>query len=472
MFEDASSFNQNLGDWDFSSCGPYGCSYFLTNCGMDITHYDSTIIGWSSQNVDNISMSAVGLKFCLSEDERSSLINDHGWHFSGDSKDCSDYSFVTTWKTDNPGTSASTEVTIPTFVGETYSYDVDWESDGVIDDVGVTGDITHDYGVAGTYSISISGTFPRIYFNNGGDKEKILSVEEWGVNKWSSMANAFYGAINLVVNAVDKPDLSMVTDMSYMFRNVTNLAGDFSDWDVSNVSNMEGLFSFTNYNGDLSIWDVSQVTNTVNMFRNNPAFDGDLSLWDMGMVLDMSHMFNSATSFTGASVANWDISSVTNMFRTFRNASSFDVSLENWMLGPVTDMTGMLNNTNMSVENYDSTLIAWSALAVSGITLGAQNLNYCNGESARANLIANNGWSFVGDNLDCSLACGNITWNGNVNNQWNHPLNWDKNRLPMLCDTVIIESGSNVNIAGPTAKCYKLLNTGQINIQSTLKIKN
>ncbi len=179
-------------------------------------------------------------------------------------------------------------------------------------------------------------------------------------------------------------------------------------------------------------------------------------------------MFNSATSFTGVSVANWDISSGTNMFRTFRNASSFNVSLENWILGPVTDMTGMLNNTNMSVENYDSTLIAWSALAVSGITLGAINLNYCNGESARANLIANNGWSFVGDNLDCSLACGNITWNGSVSNQWNIPSNWDKNRLPMTCDTVIIESGSTVNIAGPTAKCYKLLNTGLINIHGKL----
>ena len=469
-FKNATAFNQNLGMWDLSNAT--NLSGFLNNCGMDITHYDSTIIGWSSQNVDNISMSAVGLKFCLSEDERSSLINDHNWSFAGDSKDCSDYSFMTTWKTDNPGTSASTELTIPTFAGETYSYDVDWESDGVIDDVGVTGDITHDYGVAGTYTISITGIFPRIYFNDGGDKEKILSIEEWGGNKWSSMANAFYGAINLVANAVDKPDLSMVTDMSYMFRNATNLAGDFSDWDVSNVSNMEGLFSFTNYNGDLSIWDVSQVTNTVNMFRNNPAFDGDLSLWDMGMVLDISHMFNSATSFTGASVANWDVSSVTNMFRTFRNASSFDVSLENWMLGPVTDMTGMLNNTNMSVENYDNTLIAWSALGINGITLGAYNLDYCNGEAARNDLITNNGWTFVGDNLDCSQTCGNIIWNGNVNNQWNLPLNWNKNRLPWPCDTVFIAPGSMINIMGPNAHCNKLINSGILNIKSTLIIHN
>ena len=34
--------------------------------------------------------------------------------------------FVTTWKTDNPGSSPANEITIPTYSGETYNYTVNW----------------------------------------------------------------------------------------------------------------------------------------------------------------------------------------------------------------------------------------------------------------------------------------------------------------------------------------------------------
>ena len=41
--------------------------------------------------------------------------------------------FITTWKTDNPGGSNNSSITIPTFSGETYNYDVDWDNDGYVD---------------------------------------------------------------------------------------------------------------------------------------------------------------------------------------------------------------------------------------------------------------------------------------------------------------------------------------------------
>jgi large repetitive protein len=67
--------------------------------------------------------------------------------------------FVSTWKTDNAGTSNSTSITIPT-TGGGYSYQVDWNNDGdFLDGVDETtlntGDVTHDFGVAGTYTIRI-----------------------------------------------------------------------------------------------------------------------------------------------------------------------------------------------------------------------------------------------------------------------------------------------------------------------------
>ena len=58
--------------------------------------------------------------------------------------------FITTWKTDNPGISCSSCITIST-MGGGYSYDVDWENDGVYDDFGVSGDIMYGFGMTGVY---------------------------------------------------------------------------------------------------------------------------------------------------------------------------------------------------------------------------------------------------------------------------------------------------------------------------------
>ena len=52
--------------------------------------------------------------------------------------------FIMLVKTDNAGTSASNQFTIPTTVA-TYNYDVDW-GDGTTD-TGVTGVITHTFAV-------------------------------------------------------------------------------------------------------------------------------------------------------------------------------------------------------------------------------------------------------------------------------------------------------------------------------------
>jgi len=99
--------------------------------------------------------------------------------------------FVITVQTDNTGTSANTEFTIPT-TGTGYNYNVDCNNDGTDEITGATANYTCDYGAtglnlgAGTYTVRIKdnsglGTgFPRIYFNNGGDKDKLLTIEQWG----------------------------------------------------------------------------------------------------------------------------------------------------------------------------------------------------------------------------------------------------------------------------------------------------
>jgi hypothetical protein len=122
--------------------------------------------------------------------------------------------FVTTWKTDNPGQSNDTSIMVPIYGGP---YNVDWDNDGTFDEFGLYGNVTHDFGRAGTYTIRIDGSYTTIFFFDTGDKDKILSLDQWGTQTWTSMRMAFYGCSNLEVPATDTPDFSAVTDMDYMF---------------------------------------------------------------------------------------------------------------------------------------------------------------------------------------------------------------------------------------------------------------
>lgn len=303
--------------------------------------------------------------------------------------------FVTTWKTDNPGTSNSSSITIPT-EGTGYNYEVDWDDDGTFDQTGITGDVTHDFGVPGEYTIRIRGDFPQIYFTFPSDNTKLIRVDQWGTNPWRSMQSAFYGADNLAITATDTPDLSNVTDTSFMFY-TADFTGDLSNWNVSNVTDMNTMFASTTYNGDLSNWNVSNVANMAYMFQGASAFTGDLSSWNVSNVTDMTLMFSGATAFN-SDLSSWNVGNVTSMYGMFTNAGTFNTNLSNWNVSNVYDMTNMLNNTNLSVENYDATLTGWSGqILQSGVSLGAQGLTYCNAINQRQSIIDTYGWTISGD---------------------------------------------------------------------------
>ncbi|HOO72939.1 MAG TPA: BspA family leucine-rich repeat surface protein [Spirochaetota bacterium] len=191
--------------------------------------------------------------------------------------------FITRWQATN---SFSNAITILVYEGETYNYDVDW-GDGSYN-TGVTGATVHTYNSEGIYTVKITGDFPGIYFdpNVNNSHLAILSIEQWGAIKWTSMNRAFYNCPYLTCNASDTPDLSQVTDMSFMFNNATSFNGDVSTWDVSSVADMGAMFYGANvFNGDVSNWDVSSVTTMNYMFYDAYSFtEHDLSGWDVDQV--------------------------------------------------------------------------------------------------------------------------------------------------------------------------------------------
>ena len=54
---------------------------------------------------------------------------------------------------------------------------------------------------------------------------------------------------------------------------------------------MSNLFEYSDFNGDISNWDVSNVTNMNTMFAWCEDFNQDISNWDVSNVKNMNSIF-------------------------------------------------------------------------------------------------------------------------------------------------------------------------------------
>jgi surface protein len=248
--------------------------------------------------------------------------------------------FITTWRT----TTANETITVPTALGLTYNYDL-YTSDGQVF-TGLTGDATVTFPVAGDYDVSIKGVFPRITFNNGGDREKIIDIKQWGTIAWGSFQNAFSGCSNLVGTYTDAPDLTNAQVLTNMFKSCEVFTGEVSNWDVSSVTNISGTFrSCDVFNSDLSGWDVSNNTRLNSTFQAARLFNQD--------------------------VGGWDVSNVTTAQLCFATNPVFDQDLSSWNIVNIANFSSFRNGSQgFSTANYDALLIGWNNTLVNFVNGG------------------------------------------------------------------------------------------------------
>jgi len=90
---------------------------------------------------------------------------------------------------------------------------------------------------------------------------------------------------------------------------------------------MNGLFSTSansQFNQDISNWDVSSVTDMGGMFYFASVFNQDISNWNVSSVTEMANMFNGASAFNQP-LEDWNVDSVT-------NCNNFCEDNPNWTL--------------------------------------------------------------------------------------------------------------------------------------------
>ena len=162
----------------------------------------------------------------------------------------------------------------------------------------------------------------ELYIEQGeGDTLDVSSLTKLiKCDDFTSIFKDFYKVKHII--GLEDWDVSEVTNMNGMFSDCRNFNSDLSKWDVSNVEDMGFMFrSCENFNCDLSNWNVSKVENMRFMFLNCYNFNSDLSKWDVSRVRDMGYMFQNCYNFN-SDLSKWNVSKVENMKNIFDNCKS------------------------------------------------------------------------------------------------------------------------------------------------------
>ena len=161
-------------------------------------------------------------------------------------------------------------------------------------------------------------------------------------------------------------DTSKVTNMGYMFYNISNPTTlDISNFDTSQVRSMRSMFSamynLTTLN--LSHFDTSKVTDMAGMFYSVSTLRTlNLSNFDTSQVTDMNHMFYNMSNLTTLNLSSFDTSKVTNMGYMFAGVSNITtLNLTSFDTSKVTNMgymfSAMFSLTTLNLSNFDTSQV-------------------------------------------------------------------------------------------------------------------
>ena len=172
-------------------------------------------------------------------------------------------------------------------------------------------------------------------------------------------------------------DVSNITKMDYLFNNFTSFNGDISEWNVSKVENMNGIFmNCENFEGwQIENWNTDSLVYANSMFYNCEKFDCNLSNWNTSNIKYSKEMFRYCENFKGKGLENWNTSNLKETYCMFEKCYDFDCNLSNWNMSNVTDMGSMFEDCKSfkgkGLENWDVS----KAKSISVMFYNCENFN-------------------------------------------------------------------------------------------------
>lgn len=126
------------------------------------------------------------------------------------------------------------------------------------------------------------------------------------------------------------------------------------------------LFNLGSINDpNIQEWDVSRITNMYKTFVGCWELNLDFSKWNVSQVTNMSYMFSSCTKFVGKGLDKWDVSNVRNMGYMFNNCDVLDGDkVVNWKTDSLVDASGMFSSApfNSDISGWNTSKlqdVAW-----------------------------------------------------------------------------------------------------------------
>jgi len=306
-------------------------------------------------------------------------------------------------KTDNPGVSNSTSFLMPLRpTSGTYNYTVEW-GDGTVESFTGNTNRTHDYGIAGTYTVRVTGKFTgNFYFNNTNDDTKIIKVLTHTLDLGQRLDNAFYGCSNLTELNVSNWDTSNIGPANFFANGCSSLTSlDVSGWDTSNFTSLGGFIQgCTNLqNLDVSNWDTSNVTSFAAFAQSCTNLQSlDVSGWNTSSANTFGNFMFNCSSITTLDISGWDTSNVTS-FSTFARGCT---SLTTLTVGNAFDNTIATNcgnaflNCALNQSSVDAILVSFNTAGTSNGTLtisGGTNATPSATGQAATDALRARGWT-------------------------------------------------------------------------------
>lgn len=251
-----------------------------------------------------------------------------------------------------------------------------------------------------------------LWFTNQAQAEATYGlIENWNTTAVTTLSGAFKAGSGVVTNDFNEDisgwDVSNVTNMENMFRSQTIFNQNIGGWNTGNVTNMVCTLCITDsFNQDVSGWNTSNVTNMSDIFARAISFDQNIGGWDVSNVTAFRGSFYRAFAFN-QDVNTWDMGNATDLFWMFNDATSFNQNIGGWDISNVTNMSNVLNATNLSPSNFDLILAGWEASLQSqfpngagysltpSVTFGNAKYNKWNVGTARESLINNFNWTIT-----------------------------------------------------------------------------